>query len=196
MNIDHLVVATHNKGKFTEIADLLSSYVDKFSSASDFDLAEPEETGETFEENARLKAMAAAKETGLPALADDSGLCVDRLHGAPGVYSARWAGPDRDFRLAMEKVNDLLEDSENRAAAFHCVMALAFPEGEIKTFEGKIDGNLSWPPRGKKGFGYDPMFVPNGENETFGEMPPEKKRSMSHRTRAFQKLVENYFKVG
>ncbi len=192
MSIAHLVVATHNKGKAKEIAELLAPYVKNFSAASDFGLEEPEETGETFTENAVIKAVAAAKATGKPALADDSGLCVTALDGAPGVYSARWAGPDKNFARAMDKINDLLVNDEKRMAYFVCVLALAWPDGSHKTFEGRIDGNLCWPPRGEKGFGYDPFFVPVGEVETFAEMDAEKKNSMSHRSRAFEKLVNGY----
>ncbi len=192
MKIDHLVLATHNKGKAEEISELLAPHIKNFSNASDFDLPEPEETGSTFEENASLKAVAAAKATGIPALADDSGLCVEALGGAPGIYSARWAGPDKNFNLAMEKINDLVKEFENRKAAFVCVLALAQPDGSVHTFEGRIEGNLCWPPRGDKGFGYDPVFVPLGETDTFAEMDPDKKNAMSHRARAFSRFVDEY----
>lgn len=189
----HLVIATHNKGKVQEITELLSNHIEKISCSGDFDLPEPEENGKTFAENAKIKALTTAKATGLPSLADDSGLCVDALGDAPGIYSARWAGPDKNFRLAMEKINNLLEDNLNRKAAFVCALVLAMPDGTTQTFEGKIEGNLCWPPKGEKGFGYDPMFIPEGETETFAEITPKKKNAMSHRYRAIEKLTESYF---
>ncbi len=186
--IPHLVLATHNAGKIAEIAGYLSDYVEKVSGAGALGLPEPEETGTTFAENAILKARAAAKASGLPALADDSGLCVYALDGAPGIYSARWAGPDKDFPMAMQRVHDELGDSPNRRAAFVCVLALAQPGGAVETFEGRIEGAICWPVRGGGGFGYDPFFVPEGESRTFGEMPPEEKRAMSHRAKALDSL--------
>ncbi len=183
-----LVLATHNPGKVREIADLLGSYVGKIYSAGELGLSEPEETGSTFEANAILKAKAAAQESGYVALADDSGLAVNALGGQPGIYSARWAGPEKDFQAAMQKVQDELDDSEDRSAAFICVLALALPDGHVETFEGRVEGTLTWPPRGDKGFGYDPIFVPNGYDITFGEMDPTEKHKISHRADAFQKF--------
>ena len=186
-----LVVASHNPGKVWEIKELIAPYGFDAISAGDLKLAEPEETEATFEGNARLKALAAAEGSGLPALADDSGLEVDALGGAPGIYSARWAGPGKDFSLAMQRVHDELE--EKRAweglpprANFISVLCLAWPTGEHRIFEGRVYGTLRWPARGGNGFGYDPMFVPDGDTRTFGEMPPEEKYAVSHRTRAFE----------
>lgn len=194
MKIDRLVLATHNKGKVKEISDLLAPYVESLSSAGDMDLPEPEETGSDFAENSAIKALAAAKATGLPALADDSGLCVEALDGAPGIYSARWAGPDKDFALAMTKIRDLLGAAENRRGAFVCVLALAWPDGRVETFEGKVEGNLCWPPRGDRGFGYDPFFVPLGKQQTFAEIEPERKNAMSHRAKAFALFIDRRMK--
>ena len=188
-----LVIATHNPGKVREIADLLAPYVESFSSAGDCNLPEPEETGSSFAENAAIKALAAARGTGLPALADDSGLTVEALNGDPGIYSARWGGPDKDFNLAMQKVHEALGDNGDRSAAFVCALALAWPDGHIEHFEGRVAGQIVWPPRGEKGFGYDPVFVPEGEIRTFAEMEPEEKHRISHRARAFEKLVKGCF---
>ncbi len=187
-----LVIASHNKGKVREIGELLRRFDVSCISAEELNLPEPEETGVTFEENATLKAHASAQGAGLPALADDSGLCVIGLGGDPGVYSARWAGPDRDFGLAMEKVNALLEEKgePDRSAYFVCVLSLAWPDGSVQSFEGRIDGHLTWPPRGDLGFGYDPVFIPDGYSQTFGEMDHVEKHRISHRARAFAKLVE------
>ncbi|NCC22789.1 MAG: RdgB/HAM1 family non-canonical purine NTP pyrophosphatase [Alphaproteobacteria bacterium] len=192
-HIETLVLATHNPGKVKEIGVLLEPYGVTVKSAGELGLPEPEETGTTFAGNAAIKSLAAAKGANLPALSDDSGLCVDALDGEPGIYSARWAGPDKDFSAAMEKVNEKLGDSANRAAHFLCVLALSWPDGETELFEGRIDGTLVWPPRGEKGFGFDPMFVPEGEQDTFAEMDPGRKASMSHRSRAFAKLVQAVF---
>lgn len=191
-DIKKLVLATHNEGKVKEISDLLKPFAIEVVSASSMGLIEPEETGGTFVENAVLKAALAAQATLLPALADDSGLAVNALDGEPGIHSARWAGPDRDFNRAMLTVNDLLGDSHDRTAAFICTLALAFPNGECEIFEGRVDGFLVWPPRGTGGFGYDPMFIPEDYNRTFGEMTPEEKKKVSHRARAFAKLVEAF----
>ncbi len=185
-----VVVASHNPGKVWEINQLIHPYGLDAVSAGELGLAEPEETETTFEGNARLKALAAAEGSGLPALADDSGLEVDCLEGQPGIYSARWAGPGKDFGLAMKKVADEIarRDGWNGAgprANFISVLCLAWPNGDVKTFEGKVFGNLVWPPRGGNGFGYDPMFVPKGDVRTFGEMEPHEKYAISHRTRAF-----------
>ncbi|MGM0562356.1 MAG: RdgB/HAM1 family non-canonical purine NTP pyrophosphatase [Pseudomonadota bacterium] len=183
---ERLVIASHNPGKVREIAALLEPFGIQVVSAGELDLPEPEETGRTFAENAALKAESAAEAAGLPALSDDSGLVVPALDGAPGIYSARWAGPDKDFALAMEKVNEKLGDSRDRHAYFVCVLALAHPGRETRVFEGRVDGTLVWPPRGSLGFGYDPMFLPDGRQETFGEMDPADKHAISHRARAFR----------
>jgi XTP/dITP diphosphohydrolase len=185
-----LVIATHNKGKVAEIAELLAPYAGDFVSAGELGLPEPEETGDSFAANAILKAEAAARASGLPALADDSGLCVSALSGAPGIYSARWAGPEKDFRAAMARVARELGEAADRGAYFICALALAVPGRETQVFEGRIDGTLTFPPRGERGFGYDPVFMPEGESETFGEMDPARKHAMSHRARAFAKLVD------
>lgn len=186
-----LVVASHNPGKVWEIKELIAPYGFDAVSAGDLGLAEPEETEPTFEGNARLKALAAAEGSGLPALADDSGLEVEALGGAPGIYSARWAGPGKDFGLAMRRVHDALAEKGawNGAAPranFISVLCLAWPTGEHRLFEGRVYGTLVWPTRGGNGFGYDPMFVADGENLTFGEMEPASKYAISHRTRAFE----------
>lgn len=183
------MIASHNPGKLREIAALVAPFGLEAVSASALGLAEPEETGQTFQSNAELKALAASKGAGLPALADDSGLAVTALGGEPGIHSARWAGPDRDFARAMARVEEELGASEDRSAHFVCALALAWPDGHCETFEGRIDGTLVWPPRGNRGFGYDPIFLPDGERLTFGEMDPAQKHAMSHRTRAFAKLV-------
>ena len=186
-----LVIASHNAGKVREVAELLEPYGIDGVPASELGLEEPEETGATFLANAELKARAAVR-SGLPALADDSGLAVAALGGAPGIYSARWAGPDRDFSRAMAKVHDRL-GGRPRAAAFVAALALAWPDGHVESFEGRIEGRLVWPPRGKRGFGYDPIFAPEGHDETFGEMDPEAKARISHRARAFAKLAAACF---
>jgi XTP/dITP diphosphohydrolase len=186
---DRLVIASHNRGKIEEIAALLAPFAIGSVSAAALGLPEPEETGDSFETNAALKAGAAAAASGLPALADDSGLVVPALGGAPGIYSARWAGPAKDFRVAMARVNRELADRD-RSAVFVAVLALAWPDGEIALFRGEVAGSLIWPPRGERGFGYDPIFVPNGRTLTFGEMDPAAKHLISHRARAFAKLVE------
>ena len=184
-----LVVATHNPGKARELAEILENRF-QLVTAGELGLAEPEETETSFVGNALLKAQAAAEASGLPALADDSGLSVAALDGAPGVHSARWAGPERDFAAAMKKVEERLEatESEDRAAWFTCALALAWPGGPAVVVEGRIDGTLAFPPRGTRGFGYDPIFVPEDFDLTFGEMEPAKKDAMSHRARAFAKL--------
>jgi XTP/dITP diphosphohydrolase len=187
-----LVIASHNEGKVREIAALLGPYGIEPVSAKELDLPEPEETGTTFVANAELKALQAADLSGLPALADDSGLCVEALGGDPGIFSARWAGENRDFGAAMALVQQRLEalpPGASRDAHFICALALAWPDGHVDWFEGRVDGELVWPPRGERGFGYDPMFVPVGESETFGEMDPARKHGMSHRADAFRQLV-------
>ncbi|MCB1782786.1 MAG: RdgB/HAM1 family non-canonical purine NTP pyrophosphatase [Alphaproteobacteria bacterium] len=186
---DSLLIATHNAGKAKEIADLLGPYIPRFTTAGALGLPEPEETGDTFAENAVLKARAAALASGLPALADDSGLCVSALDGAPGIYSARWAGPGKDFAAAMAKIHCDMGDAADRSAAFVCALALCWPDGHAEVFEGRAEGQIVWPMRGGKGFGYDPFFVPDGHERTFAEMEPEEKHAISHRARAFAKLV-------
>ncbi len=184
-----LVVASHNAGKVREIAALLAPLGVEAISAAELALPEPDETEETFVGNAALKARAAAEASGLPALADDSGLEVFALGGDPGVYSARWAGPDRDFRVAMQRVWDALEGKPDRSARFVCVLALGEPGGEARTFEGEARGEIVWPPRGDKGFGYDPIFKPRGHDRTFGEMSHDEKLPLTHRARAFEKFI-------
>lgn len=188
-----LVIASHNQGKVREIADLLGPHGIEPVSAADLDLPEPDENGVTFMDNAELKARLAADLSGLPALADDSGLCVDALGGEPGVFSARWAGEDRDFNLAMERVHNAMMERDpegGRNAHFICALAVCWPDdGQGELFEGRVDGMLVWPPRGKNGFGYDAMFQPIGYDQTFGEMDPAQKHAISHRADAFNKLV-------
>lgn len=193
-----LVVASHNAGKVREIGDLLRPFGVEAVSAAELGLPEPEETETTFEGNARLKALAAARASGIPALADDSGLGVAALNGAPGIHSARWAETPqgRDFGHAMRAVWEKLEAMgapEPRQAAFYCALTLAWPDGHAETFIGTCEGRLIWPPRGENGFGYDPIFVPEGQEVTFGEMEPDKKHSMSHRADAFRQLVAACF---
>lgn len=195
---DRLVVASHNKGKVREISDLLRPFGIEVVSARDLDLPEPAETGATFAENAELKAQAAAERSGLPALSDDSGLEVAALGGDPGIYSARWAGEEKDFEAAMGRVEVALcekdaREPEKRGANFTCVLALAMPDGTCETFEGKVFGTMVWPPRGDMGFGYDPAFVPENGELTFGEMVPEEKHAISHRARAFDLFVAKCF---
>jgi XTP/dITP diphosphohydrolase len=191
-----LVCATHNPGKLKELQALLAPFGKEVVSAGELGLPEPEETEDTFIGNAELKARAAAKASGEVALADDSGLACDGLAGAPGIYSARWAGPAKDFAMAMRMVEDALqeeagEDGEvDRRASFVCVLTLGWPDGSCESFEGIVRGQLVWPPRGDRGFGYDPVFVPEGETETFGEMDPDRKHGMSHRAVAFEKLKQ------
>jgi XTP/dITP diphosphohydrolase len=201
-----IVVASHNAGKLREFADLMAPFGIEAKSAKDYGLPEPDETGTTFEENAYIKAFAAAKATGMPALSDDSGLCVDALGGAPGVYTANWAeAPDgsRDFGMAMQRAEVALQevgavDPAQRKGRFVAVICLAFPDGAAEYFRGEVEGTLIWPPRGELGFGYDPVFVPDGFQKTFGEMTAEEKHgwkpgqptALSHRARAFQKFAQ------
>jgi XTP/dITP diphosphohydrolase len=185
---DRLVVASHNAGKIVEIEALLAPYGVGTVGAAALGLPEPEETGATFEDNALLKARAAAEASGILALADDSGLVVPALSGAPGIYSARWAGPPKDFGTAMARVEQELA-SGDRSAYFVAVLALAWPDGETRLFRGEAHGHLTFPPRGERGFGYDPIFVLDGHEMTFGEMDPDLKHRISHRARAFEKLV-------
>lgn len=184
-----LVTATHNPGKAREIADLFEGRFE-IVTAAELGIPEPEETEASFAGNAMLKARIAADASGLPVIADDSGLCVRALEGAPGIHSARWAGPDRDFARAIELVEKRLVDSEHddRAAWFVCALAVAWPKGPVVITEGRIDGTLTFPPRGKRGFGYDPIFIPEGGTETFGEIDPAAKAAISHRARAFAAL--------
>ena len=188
-----LVIASHNQGKVREVRELLQPFVEIAHAAKDLCLMEPEETGSTFAANSELKARTATKGSGLPALADDSGLEVLSLGGAPGIYSARWAGGAKDFGRAMRRVEKQLEGITDRRAAFVCALSLAWPDGHVETVEAAAEGNVVWPPRGQAGFGYDPIFVPNGYNTTFGEMEPKIKHRISHRTKAFNKLVLSCF---
>jgi XTP/dITP diphosphohydrolase len=195
-----IVVATHNPGKLVEMNDLLAPHGVTAVSAGELGLPEPEETGTTFEANARIKAEAAAQASGLPAVSDDSGLCVAALDGAPGVYSARWAGPGKDFRAAMERIEAALRERDafepaDRRAWFVSALCVAWPDGHVEVFEGRVDGTLVWPPRGERGFGYDPVFLPDGFDRTFGEMEKVEKhglpphgQGLSHRARAFLML--------
>ncbi|MCK0197469.1 RdgB/HAM1 family non-canonical purine NTP pyrophosphatase [Ancylobacter sp. 6x-1] len=197
-----IVIATHNPGKLEEMRGLMAPYGIETVSAGDLNLPEPEETGLTFGENARIKAVAAANASGLPAFADDSGLCVEALGGAPGLYTARWAGPDKDFAMAMARVEEGLreaeaEDPAQRRGYFVSALCIAWPDGRVEDFEGVVEGTLVWPPRGPAGFGYDPMFQPDGHTRTFGEMSGAEKhglppigRGLSHRARAFMALAE------
>jgi XTP/dITP diphosphohydrolase len=185
-----LVLASHNPGKLKEIIELLAPHQVDVVSAGTLGLPEPEETEPDFAGNARLKAVAAATASGMPALADDSGFCVAAIAGAPGVVSARWAGPGKDFAAAMQRVHDEVGAATDRRAWFISVLALAWPDGHVELFEGRVDGSLVWPPRGLRGFGYDPMFIPEGAAETFGEMNVTTKRATSHRARAFVKLLD------
>jgi len=206
LNGHKIVVASHNEGKLREFADLMAPFGFEAKSAKEYGLLEPDETGTTFEENAYIKAYAAAKATGLPALSDDSGLCVDALDGAPGVYTANWAEtPDgsRDFGMAMQRTEVALQEvgaaePAQRTGRFVAVICLAFPDGEAEYYRGEAEGTLVWPPRGALGFGYDPVFLPNGFDKTFGEMSAEQKHgwkpgqptALSHRARAFQKFAK------
>ena len=203
--LDRLVIATHNAGKLAEFRELLKPHGVTVLSAGELGLPEPEETGTSFADNARLKAEAAARGAGLPALADDSGLCIDALDGAPGIYSARWAGPDKDFAGAMARIEGLLGERhagtpETRRAHFVAALALVWPDGRVEAVEGRVDGTIV-EPRGGRGFGYDPVFLPDGHGRTFGEMSSEEKhglpadggRALSHRARAFQMLAARLF---
>jgi XTP/dITP diphosphohydrolase len=186
-----LVIASHNEGKVRELNELFTPYGIECISAASLDLPEPEETGETFAENAKLKAVAAAKGAGMLALSDDSGLEVGALSGAPGIHSARWGGPNKAFDLAMARVHHELKKlgTSDWRANFTCALGLAAPDGEAAAFTGQVYGAIVWPPRGERGFGYDPIFVPENYSETFGEMDPELKNRLSHRMRAFEKLM-------
>ena len=190
---DTLLIATHNPGKLREIEGLLSPWVAHFPSAASLGLPEPEETGKTFAENAVLKASAAARASGLPALADDSGLCIDALCGEPGVLSARWAGPDRDFGRAMQRILDLLGNRTERTASFQCTLCLAWPDGVHATFQGVLNGRIAENAGGRNGFGYDPIFIPEGKVGTLAMMGPAEKEIISHRTAAFEVFMKTCF---
>jgi XTP/dITP diphosphohydrolase len=192
---DTLVLATHNQGKLREIKELLTDHQIEVLSAAALGLDEPEETETSFTGNARLKARAAAQATSLPALADDSGLVVEALNGDPGIYSARWAGPEKDFAMAMQLVEQKLAESgsDDRRAHFICSLSLVWPDGFDVTVEGRVDGTLVWPPRGSNGFGYDPMFIADGYDQTFGEMDPALKHAIGHRADAFDQLLSACF---
>jgi len=197
-----IVIATHNPGKLREMRELLAPYGIATQSADELGLPEPKETGKTFAANARIKALAAAQAADRAAFADDSGLVVDALNGEPGIHSARWAGPDKDFRVAMNRIQTLLAERnakapEQRRAHFIAALCLAWPDGHVEEFEGRVDGIVVWPPRGDQGFGYDPLFLPDGFTRTFGQMSAEEKhglpprgKALSHRARAFAKLAE------
>lgn len=188
-----LVIATHNQGKMTEFRAMMGARVPKLLSAADVDLPEPEETGTTFLENAKLKAIAGAKHCGLPCLADDSGLCVNALGGNPGIYTARWGGPEKDFKKAMTLVHERMGDAEDRGAAFVAVLVLAWPDGHTEWAEGRVEGTIAWPMRGAHGHGYDPIFVPKGETRTYAEMSMEEKNAYSHRGRALEGILKKVF---
>jgi XTP/dITP diphosphohydrolase len=188
-----LVLASHNPGKLREIESLLRPHGVDVVSAGALGLPEPQETAPDFAGNARIKALAAATASGLAALSDDSGFCVAALDGEPGVFSARWAGPNKDFAAAMAAVNEKLGDTEDRRAWFIAALCLAWPDGHTETFLGRVEGTAVWPPRGDKGFGYDPMFVPSGGTLTFGEMDPDEKHAISHRARAFAQVLASCF---
>jgi len=197
-----VVIATHNPGKLREMRELLAPYGIDTQSAAELRLPEPDETGKSFADNARIKALAAARTSEKPAFADDSGLVIDALNGEPGIHSARWAGPDKDFRTAMNRIQSLLIErgakaAEQRRAHFVAALCLAWPDGHVEEFQGRVDGVAVWPPRGTKGFGYDPLFRPDGFDRTFGEMSAEEKhglppqgQGLSHRARAFMKLAK------
>ena len=189
-----IVLATHNPGKVVEIKALLEPFGTDVVAAGDLGLPEPIEDAPDFIGNAKIKALASATASGMPALADDSGLCVNALGGEPGIYSARWAGPNKDFNIAMTRVADEMGDHDDRSAYFVCALCLAWPDGHTEAFQGEVHGNLVWPARGDRGFGYDPMFIPTGFDITFGEMDPDKKHGMSHRHHAFVQLVDACFR--
>lgn len=198
--LEKIVVASHNEGKVREIRALMTPLGVKTISAAELNLPEPEETEETFAGNARLKALAAAKASGLPALSDDSGLAVDALNGDPGIYAARWAaipaveGGGRDFHMAMWRVNEEMRRKGGpKTARFICALCLAFPNGDTEVYEGKVEGEIIWPPHGDKGFGYDPIFQALGDKKTFAEIDPEEKHAKSHRADAFAKFLKARF---
>lgn len=192
-----LVVASHNDGKVVELRDLLTQFNISIKSSKDFKLEEPEETGKTFIENAIIKSEYTAKKTGLPSLSDDSGLVIPALNGDPGIYSARWAGPKKDFAIACNRIEKELKEKtgtiDNHKAYFVCALAISWPDGHTQDYEGKVYGKLVFPSRGARGFGYDPIFIPNGYEITFGEMSPNIKHMISHRADAFKKFVDDCF---
>jgi XTP/dITP diphosphohydrolase len=193
-----LLIATHNKGKLEEFRQLLEPYGVDVTSAGELGLAEPEETENTFLGNARIKALAAMKASGMITVSDDSGLCVDALDGDPGVYTADWAGPERDWNMAMRLVEEKLQAAaatspDKRGGSFNCTLVVLWPNGEERVFVGQAPGHLVWPPRGKLGHGYDPVFVPEGQNQTFAEMTHEKKNTLSHRGAALSQLLKDLF---
>lgn len=194
-----LVIASHNKGKIREITELLKPFGVSVKGGPDFNLEEPEENGLTFLENALIKSEYFAQHTGLPSLSDDSGLVVPALDGDPGIYSARWAGAEKDFSLAMQKVKEALEargkDAEGQPAYFVCALSLTWPDGHSEQYEGTVHGTLTFPPRGERGFGYDPIFIAEGRDVTFAEMNPTEKHDISHRADAFRQLVEGCFLI-
>ena len=192
---NNLVIASHNQGKVREFKDLFKDMSISILSASEFNLKEPVESGKSFKENAVIKAVYTSKLVGEISISDDSGLSINALNGAPGIYSARWAGKKNDFVVAMKKINDelLLKESKDNSAKFTCALCLAWPDGYFQCFEGVINGKIVWPPRGKKGFGYDPIFIPNGLTKTFGEIDPNLKHKLSHRAIAFNKLLKKCF---
>jgi XTP/dITP diphosphohydrolase len=189
----HLVVASHNEGKVREIKALLGPHGIQAISAGQLGLAEPQEDGQTFAANAQIKALAAAKASGYAALADDSGLCVEALDGAPGIYSARWAGPTKDFRVAINRVHDELRHRKltTSRAKFVCALCVALPSGEMQVFEGEVSGHVTFPPRGDHGFGYDPIFVAETMDQTFAQIDPARKHAISHRAKAFEQLLHS-----
>ncbi|MBO6504674.1 MAG: RdgB/HAM1 family non-canonical purine NTP pyrophosphatase [Kordiimonadaceae bacterium] len=189
-----LVIASHNKGKVREIGELLAPFGVETVSVGDLGLPVPVEDSDSFIGNAEIKSLAAAKASGLPSLSDDSGLEVHGLGGEPGIYTADWAGPDRDFAIGMKAVIDKLGDNPNRHANFTCALSLAWPDGHTESFEGKVFGSVTWPMRGEKGFGYDPIFIPGGFDLTFAEMDPVDKHAMSHRADAFRQLIDACFR--
>ena len=196
---EKIIIASHNEGKVSEIKDLLKNYNLNIISSSELGIDEPEENGSSFEENALIKSSTTSKLSKTISISDDSGLCVNSLNGDPGIYSARWAGPDKDFLYAANKINKSLIEKESKdlSAYFICVLAVSWPDGDYKTFKGRVDGTLTFPPRGNNGFGYDPIFIPKGYESTFGEMEPKYKHSISHRNKAFELLskellVEKY----
>lgn len=190
LDTDTLVIATHNQGKLTEFKTMIGHHIANVTSAGELGLPEPEETGVTFAENAAIKALAAARASGHPALADDSGLCVEALDGQPGIYTARWGGPTRDFKMAMTRVHEELGQSPNRRAHFVCSLAIAWPDGHVEPVEGICEGEIVWPMRGTNGHGYDPVFQPLGKTRTFAEMTEAEKNEISHRGKAMRALQQ------
>ncbi len=190
-----LVIASHNDGKITELKELFKDYNLKLLSSKQLELEEPKENGHTFEQNALIKSSNSSKKTGLLAISDDSGICFDALDGRPGIYSARLAGKSKNFNTALNKINSLMKDKKVTKCKFVCALSISWPDGKHITERGEIFGNYTWPPRGKLGFGYDPIFIPSNYNQTFGELYPKLKHSISHRYSAFQKLKNSLFKL-